>query len=65
MKQKKAGVSAFTPAFRLVARHILSSRCLHPPQAVPVCTGTASGPHRNRTKAAQLDERIICSRLAG
>lgn len=49
MKQKKAGVSAFTPAFRLVARHMFSSRCLNPPQTVPVCTGTASGPHRNRT----------------
>lgn len=58
MKQKKAGVSAFTPAFRLVARHILSSGCQQP------AAGCASV-HRDRIGAAQLDERIICSRLAG
>lgn len=57
MKQKKAGVSAFTPAFRLVARHMFSSRCLNPPQTVPVRTGAASGPHRNRTEAAQEPHR--------
>lgn len=50
MKQKKAGVSAFTPAFRLVARHILSSRCLQP-------AANCASAHRGRIGAAQEPHR--------